>query len=49
MVQRYITKVLLETEYLREKYNASEVLQVSRCYDRTKEWNGVTTMDCMTM
>ena len=37
----YYKGITSETEYKREKYNASEVLQVTRCYDRTKEWKNV--------
>ena len=37
----YYKGITSETEYLREKYNAAEALQVSRCYDRTKEWSNV--------
>ncbi len=37
----YYKGITSETEYLREKYNAAEALQVSTCYDRTKEWNNV--------
>ena len=37
----YYKGITSETEYKREKYNAAQALQVTRCYDRTKEWSNV--------